>query len=111
MDETHRSPAAGGDQAGTPSTNPSLGTPRPSDASSPWAGPQPPATPHPTPTDSEPPAPQAPGGYFGAGPYAGPGPHQTGPFPAWTAGGAHPTAPIGTLPPPHRRRGPLAAAI
>ncbi|MFG1923904.1 trypsin-like peptidase domain-containing protein [Cryptosporangium sp. NPDC048952] len=97
MDESHRSPAAGGDQAGTPSTEHSLGTPRPSDASSPWA-PQPPVSP------------SAP---YSAPPAYNSATHQTGPFPAWTSGGAHGHQ-TGTLAPPAsngRRRGPLAAAI
>jgi len=123
MDETHRSSAAGtgGDQAGTTPTGPSPvhGTPgyqhespRPQDASSPWAAPQAPSSP----TSSDPAAPPSATAHPTA-PHPV-GPPAVGPFPAWTNGGAHhPTAPIGTLAPPAgptapgRRRGPLAAAI
>ncbi|WP_051571209.1 S1C family serine protease [Cryptosporangium arvum] len=150
MDESHRSPAAGGDQAGTPSTPTpgtpdSLGNPRPSDASSPWAAPQPPVssptsspvegTPPPAASSAAPSAPAEPAGYFtgpaaftsgphgtespvgpayDSGPHRGgaqpTGAHQTGPFPAWTSGGAY-GHPVGTMAPPAKRRGPLAVAI
>ncbi|TQS41569.1 S1C family serine protease [Cryptosporangium phraense] len=174
MDESHRSsaPSTGGDQAGAPLTPPSdtqhtPGSPRPSDASSPWAAPaaSTPSTPAPqapsgvghfTPstaprdTASFPAAPQPAAAQPGAAqpgapqpgvpqqaapqsapPYpagahqtgahqpGGHAPQQTGPFPAWTHGGAahasegaYATSPLGTLAPPReRRRGPVALAI
>ncbi|GAA0218801.1 S1C family serine protease [Cryptosporangium japonicum] len=115
MDESHRSPAAGGDQAGTPSTPTpgtphSIGTPRPSDASSPWAAPQPPASPAPPVDDTAadgatPSAPGEPAGYysgpaaFTSGPHPGTGTHAGAAYDSGTPwSGAHPTGPHPTGP-------------
>ncbi|SHM41742.1 S1C family serine protease [Cryptosporangium aurantiacum] len=105
MDESHRSSAAGtgGDQAGTPPTDPSRVLPsgaqqpssRPSDASSPWAAPQAPA-PSQSPSSQPTPAPApsasaAPAAATGAVPAPGAAHVQGAPSAAHAAGG--PAAP------------------